>query len=75
MSEPDPDRRQATIPPPDEDEAEGGWLAEYGGLIGVLFVLMLIGGAIYMIERMRHYADLGDCAFTHAPQCAELLKR
>lgn len=75
MSEPDPDRRDATTPPPDEDEPEGGWLAEYGGLIGVVFVLLLVGGAIYMIERMRHYASLGDCAFTHAPQCAELLKR
>lgn len=71
MSEPDPDRPDTITPPPDED----GWLSEYGGLIGVVFVLMLVGGAIYMIERMRHYAALGDCAFTHAPQCAELLKR
>lgn len=72
MSEPDPDRLDATTPP---EEDEGGWVAEYGGLIGVVFVLMLVLGAIYMMERMRHYADLGDCAFTHAPKCAELLKR
>lgn len=75
MSEPDPDRIDATTPPPDEADAGEGWLAEYGGLIGVVFVLTLVIGAIYMIERMRHYASLGDCAVTQAPQCAELLKR
>ena len=75
MSEPDPDRDDATGRPPREDDAEGGWLAEHGGLLGVLFVLLLVVGAIFMIERMRHYASLGDCAVTHAPQCAELLRK
>lgn len=75
MNEPDTDRPEATTPPSEVDDAEHGWFAEYGGLIGVVFVLMLVGGVIYMVERMRHYAALGDCAFTHAPQCAELLKR
>lgn len=74
MSEPDPDRIDDATPPPDGNE-DGGWLAEYGGLIGVVFVLLLVVGAIYMIERMRHYASLGDCAVTQAPQCAELLGR
>lgn len=43
------------------------------GLIGVVFVVVLILGAVWLMDRMRTYATLGDCAFTHAPQCRELL--
>lgn len=49
------------------------WRGRYGGLIGVLFVLGLVVGAIWMIERMRAWATLGDCAFTRAPACRALI--
>ena len=45
------------------------------GLLGVLFVVVLIVGAIWLVDRMRLWASMGDCAFTHAPQCRELLER
>ncbi|MDB5512268.1 MAG: hypothetical protein JWR08_1751 [Enterovirga sp.] len=50
------------------------WRARYGGLIGVIFVLCLALGAMWMIDRMRVWASVGDCAFTKAPRCRELLK-
>ncbi len=60
MSEPEPDP---------ED-----WRARYGGLIGVAFAILLALGAIWMIERMRTWAALGDCALTRAPACRALIK-
>ena len=45
------------------------------GLIGVVFVIALIGTAIWLMNRMQTYASLGDCAFTHAPQCRELIDK
>ena len=59
-------------PEPSGPEHED-WRARYGGLIGVVFVVLLALGAIWLIDRMRAYAALGDCAFTHAPRCRELL--
>ena len=60
----------------DEPEPEGpDEPSRYGGLIGVVFVVALALGAMYLVERMRHYATLGDCAFTHAPACRELLDK
>ena len=50
------------------------WRARYGGLIGVIFAILLALGAIWMLERMRTWATLGDCAFTHAPACRELIE-
>jgi hypothetical protein len=50
------------------------WRARYGGLIGVVFAILLALGAIWMMERMRTWATLGDCAFTHSPRCRELIK-
>jgi hypothetical protein len=46
----------------------------YAGL-GVIFVIVLALGAMYLVNRMRHYAQLGDCAFTRAPVCRELIDR
>jgi hypothetical protein len=49
--------------------------SRYGGLIGVLFVLALALGAIYLIERMRHSASLADCMFTRDPACRALIDK
>ena len=59
----------------DDDGDREDWRSRYGGLLGVLFVILLALLAIWLIERMRTYASLGDCAFTHAPQCRQLLDR
>jgi hypothetical protein len=40
-----------------------------------VFVIVLALGAMWLVDRMRAWASLGDCAFTHAPQCRELLER
>lgn len=40
-----------------------------------MFVIALIGTAIWLMNRMQTYAALGDCAFTHAPQCRELIEK
>jgi hypothetical protein len=50
------------------------WRAPYGGLIGGVVAIVLALGAIWMLERMRSWATLGDCAFTHSPRCRELIK-
>ena len=50
------------------------WRARYGGLIGVIFAVCLTLGALWMMERMRTWATLGDCAFTRAPACRALIK-
>ena len=50
------------------------WRARYGALIGVIFAVCLALGAIWMIDRMRTWAALGDCAFTRAPSCRALIK-
>jgi hypothetical protein len=57
------------IPEPED------WRARYGGLIGVVFAILLALGAIWMLERMRTWATLGDCAFTHAPACRHLIEK
>ena len=51
------------------------WRARYGGLIGVVFAIVLALGAIWMIERMRIWATLGDCAFTRTPACRALIDK
>lgn len=45
------------------------------GVLGLLFVVLLVVLAIWLMNRMQTYAALGDCAFTHAPQCRELLDK
>ncbi|NNM72847.1 hypothetical protein [Enterovirga aerilata] len=50
------------------------WRARYGGLIGVVFAVFLALAAIWMLERMRSWATLGDCAFTRAPSCRALIR-
>lgn len=45
------------------------------GLFGVAFAIVLVLGAIYLVDRMQHWAAMGDCAFTHAPACRELISR
>jgi hypothetical protein len=55
----------------DPDEEPSG----YRGLLGVLFVLLLVIGAIYLVERMRHAASLADCMFTRDPACRTLMDR
>lgn len=52
-----------------EDERSGN-----AAIWGVLFVVALTIGAIYLIERMRSSAALAECAFTHAPKCRELIE-
>jgi hypothetical protein len=44
-------------------------------LIGIIFAIVLAVGALYLVNRMRHWAAMGDCAFTHAPACRELIDR
>jgi hypothetical protein len=47
----------------------------HAGLLGILFVILLVGGAIYLVARMRHAASLADCMFTRAPACRQMLDR
>ena len=56
-------------PDPDEEPSR------HAGLLGVLFVVLLVIGAIYLVERMRHAASLADCAFTRDPACRQMLDR
>ncbi len=42
-------------------------------LVGIVFAIVLAVGALYLVNRMRHWAAMGDCAFTHAPACRELI--
>jgi len=56
---------------PDRDEEP----SRHSGLLGVLFVVVLVIGAIYLVERMRHAASLADCMFTRDPACRQMLDR
>jgi membrane-bound ClpP family serine protease len=53
----------------DPDQEPSG----HAGLIGVAFVILLVIGTIYLVERMRQSAALADCMFTHAPACRQML--
>ena len=44
-------------------------------LVGIVFAIVLAVGALYLVNRMRHWAAMGDCAFTHAPACRDLIER
>ena len=44
------------------------------GLLGVVFAILLVLGAIWLIDSMRRWAELSDCGFTHAPRCRQLLR-
>jgi hypothetical protein len=55
----------------DPDQEPSG----HAGLIGVAFVILLVIGTIYLVERMRQSASLADCTFTHSPACRQMLDR
>ena len=57
--------------PQRDDEGSGSGA---GPIIGVVFVIALTIGAVFMIQKMRDAATLADCAFTHAPACRALLQ-
>jgi hypothetical protein len=44
-------------------------------VIGIVFAIVLAAGALYLVNRMQHWAAMGDCAFTHAPACRELIEK
>lgn len=44
------------------------------GLLGVAFAIVLVLGAIWLMNQMQHWAALSNCAFTHAPQCRGLVR-
>lgn len=46
-----------------------------GGLLGVLFVVVLVIGAIVLIERLRIAATQTDCLLTRDPRCRSLIDR
>ena len=60
--------------PPREPGSTGAQTSNRG-VLGILFVVLLVVLAIWLMNRMQTYASLGDCAFTHAPQCRELLDK
>lgn len=55
--------------PDDEHGDEGGGA---GGLIGVVFVIALVVGAIVLIERVKTSSAQTDCILTHDPKCRAL---
>ena len=59
---------QAGAPEPPAQEPERSF-----AVLGVVFVILLAVGAMYLVNRMQHWAAMGDCAFTHAPACRELI--
>jgi hypothetical protein len=59
---------------PEVPRAEGEQPERSFALVGVIFVIVLALGAMYLVNRMRHWAAMGDCAFTHAPACRELIE-
>jgi membrane-bound ClpP family serine protease len=55
--------------PDDQQEDEGAGAA---GLIGVVFVIALVIGAIVLIERVKTSSAQTDCILTHDPRCRAL---
>ncbi len=56
--------------PADDEGQESGPGA--GGILGVLFVIALVIGAIVLIERVKTSSAQTDCILTHDPRCREL---
>jgi membrane-bound ClpP family serine protease len=55
---------------PDDEHGNEG--AGAGGIIGVLFVIALVIGAIVLIERVKTSSAQTDCILTHDPRCRAL---
>lgn len=45
------------------------------GLLGVLFVIALVVGAIFLIERVKTSSAQTDCILTHDPRCRSLVDK
>lgn len=56
-----------------ENDQDGEERSGNGAVWGVLFVVALTLGAIFLIQQMRNSASLLECAFTHAPKCRALV--
>lgn len=66
--------RGSETEPRERPEPQGEEPERSFALVGVIFVILLAVGAMYLVNRMRHWAAMGDCAFTHAPACRELIE-
>lgn len=44
-----------------------------GGVIGVIFVIVLVIGLLVLLDRMKKSAALADCVVTHDPRCRALM--
>lgn len=53
-----------------DDEGPG-----HAGIVGVLFVIALVIGAIVLIERLKTSSAQTDCIITHDPRCRALTDR
>lgn len=45
------------------------------GIVGVLFVIALVIGAIVLIERVKTSSAQTDCILTHDPRCRTLVDK
>lgn len=60
---------------PDAGDGHDGDGPGSAGIIGVLFVIALVIGAIVLIERLKTSSAQTDCIITHDPRCRALTDR